>query len=160
MTLEDYAFIAQIVGSIGVVASLIYVARQLVQNTRMMRASVSNERVARDFDLSGAVFNSREFAEIWCKARSGLDTLDEIDQIRVVMHARSALKHWQNMFALRQQNLVTDGDWNELLWLIPHFGDYQSTRTAWTMFRESFDRPFQDFIDRQLAIADREKAGG
>ncbi len=76
------------------------------------------------------------------------------------MHARSALKHWQNMFALRQQDLVKDGDWNELLWLIQHFGDYQSTRMAWTLFRESFDKPFQDFIDGQFAIADRDKAGG
>jgi hypothetical protein len=70
MTLEQYSYIAQIVASIGVVASLIYVARQLVQNTRMMRASVSNDRVQRDFDLSGALFNNREFAEIWCKSRA------------------------------------------------------------------------------------------
>lgn len=68
MTLEQYSYIAQIVASIGVVASLIYVARQLVQNTRMMRASVSNDRVQRDFDLSGAVFTNREFAEVWCKS--------------------------------------------------------------------------------------------
>jgi hypothetical protein len=70
MTLEQYSYIAQIVASIGVVASLIYVARQLVQNTRMMRASVSNDRVQRDFDLSGAVFTNREFAEVWCKSRA------------------------------------------------------------------------------------------
>jgi hypothetical protein len=101
MTLEDLADIAQIVASFGVIVSLIYLARQVVQNTRMMRASVSNDRVARDFDLSGALYNNREFAELWWKGQHNLAELAK--PVRVVMHSRSAIKHWHNMFALRQQ---------------------------------------------------------
>jgi hypothetical protein len=157
MTLEDLADIAQIVASFGVIVSLIYLARQVVQNTRMMRAGVSSDRVQRDFDLTSPIFNNRDFAEKWCKARDGLDALDEIDQVRVVMHSRSALKHWHNMFAMRRQHLVSDADWDELLWLIQHFGGIQNTRAAWAMFKDSFEKPFQDFIEQQFAIADRDK---
>jgi hypothetical protein len=157
MTLEDLADIAQIVASFGVIVSLIYLARQVVQNTRMMRASVSSDRVQRDFDLSGSIISNRDFAEIWCRARGDLDTLDEVDQVRVIMHSRSAIKHWHNMFAMRQQHLVSDSDWNELLWLIQHFGGIQNTRGAWAMFKDSFEKPFQDFIEQRFAIADKDK---
>ncbi len=38
MTLEEYAFLAEIVGVVLVIASLIYVAMQLRQNTDAIRA--------------------------------------------------------------------------------------------------------------------------
>ena len=158
MTLEDLADIAQIVASFGVIVSLIYLARQVVQNTRMMRASVSNDRVERDFDLSGALYNNREFAELWWKSQQNLAELDDLSRVRVVMHSRSAIKHWQNMFALRQQGLVSDADWNELKWLIRYFGALQVTREAWRIFGDSFGEPFQKFMEEQLALADRDKA--
>ena len=42
MTLELFASIAEIIGVILVIASLIYVAQQLRQNTEMMRAESRN----------------------------------------------------------------------------------------------------------------------
>jgi hypothetical protein len=160
MTLEDLADIAQIVASFGVIVSLIYLARQVVQNTRMMRASVSNDRVARDFDLSGALCNNREFAELWWKGQQNLAGLDDLGRVRVVMHSRSALKHWQNMFSLRQQGLVSDSDWNELKWLIRYFGAAQVTQEAWKIFGDSFGGSFQKFMEEQLALAGHDETNG
>ncbi len=45
MTLEQYAAIAEIIGVSLVIASLIYVAQQLRQNTEMMRAESRNQIV-------------------------------------------------------------------------------------------------------------------
>ena len=64
MTLEQYAYIGEIIAAIAVVASLIYVVRQIGQNTEMMRASAASERVQRDTELSTSVSDSQEFAEI------------------------------------------------------------------------------------------------
>jgi len=43
MTLEQWAYLAEIVAVLLVIASLVYVARQLHQNTEMMRAESRNE---------------------------------------------------------------------------------------------------------------------
>ena len=48
MTLEQLAYLGEIVAAFSVVASLIYVAKQLGQSTAMMRANASHERVQRD----------------------------------------------------------------------------------------------------------------
>lgn len=64
MTVEQFANIAEIIGVILVIASLIYVARELRQNTDMMRVNASNERLKRDFDIVANLLDSRNLAEV------------------------------------------------------------------------------------------------
>ena len=152
MTLEQYASLAEIIGLILVIGSLIYVAQQLRQNTQMMRSRASGERVQRDAELSLMVSGSGEFAEIWLKGRSEFESLNEVERIRLIFHSRTAIVHWHNMFNLRTENLLSDADWNELVWLIEHLiRGRQDTLEAWKMFKGSFEEPFQKFLDARLA---------
>ena len=64
MTVEQFANIAEIIGVILVIASLIYVARELRQNTDMMRVNASNEWLKRDFDIVANLLDSRKLAEV------------------------------------------------------------------------------------------------
>ncbi len=155
MTLEQYAAIAEIIGVILVIASLVYVARQLGQNTATMRAGASAQRVQRDAELNFRVSDSQEFAEIWLKGRAEFDSLDEAERTRLIFFNRSAIVHWHNMFSMRAQNLLSDADWNEMTWLIENLaGPRQDTHEAWRMFRSSFGEPFQVFLDAHLAAAE------
>ena len=58
MTLEQIASVAEILGLILVIASLIYLARQIGQTTAMMRVGASNERIQRDTDITCSVCTS------------------------------------------------------------------------------------------------------
>ena len=51
MTLEQYAYLAEIVGVILIIASLVYVARQLRQNTNAQLATSRQAMLAADLDL-------------------------------------------------------------------------------------------------------------
>ena len=121
MTLDQYAALAQVVAAIAVVASLVYVAIQLRQNTAMMRASASRERVQRDAELNSKISDSPEFAALRLNGRADFDRLEEKDRIRLIFFNRCVIVHWHNMFSLRAQNLLSDADWNEMIWLIRHF---------------------------------------
>ena len=154
MTLDQYASLAQIVAAIALIASLVYVARQLRQNTAMMRADASGERVQRDADLNSKISDSPEFAAIWLNGRTDFESLGEKEKIRLIFFHRSAIVHWHNMFSLRAQNLLSDANWNEVIWLIRHLaGPRQDTRETWRIFRDSFDEPFRKFLDVELAAA-------
>ena len=48
MTLEHYAYLGEIVAALAVIASLVYVARELRQNTNQTRISVAGSQVAAD----------------------------------------------------------------------------------------------------------------
>ena len=154
MTLEQYAYLAEIIGVILIVASLAYLARQVSQNGAMMAANASAERVHRDFDLTTSLSASREFAELWAKGQSALDSLDEVDRLRLMMFNRRVVVHWLNMFAMRMQNLLPDADWNELRWLIKFFSSNQALLETWGVFKPSFETGFQDFIDERFSAGD------
>jgi hypothetical protein len=152
MTLAQYASLAQIVAAIGVVASLVYVAIQLRQNTATMHVRASGARVQHDAELNSKVSDSPEFAAIWLKGRAAFESLDEVERIRLIFFNRSAIVQWHNMFRLRAQKLLPDDDWNEMVWCIQHLaGQRQDAHAAWKIFRDSFGDPFRKFMDTQLA---------
>lgn len=153
MTLEQFAALGEILGSVAVVASLIYVAKQLRQNTDMMRVNASSQRVQRDFELNHRVSDSQEFAEIWLKGNEDFKSLNEAKKIRLIFFARSAIVHWHNMFQLRAQGMLPDSDWNELIWLIQHIGIRQDIIETWGIFKNSFDKSFQEFLEGILEKA-------
>ena len=152
MTLEQYAYLGEIIAAVAVIASLIYVARQLGQNTAMMRVNASHERIQRDTELSSAISGSQEFAELWAKGASDFESLGEIQRLRLIFFERGAILHWHNMFGLRTQGLLSDADWKELLWIIRNLGGRrQAILEAWKMFRDSFEEPFQEFLEEQFS---------
>jgi hypothetical protein len=140
---------------VAVIASLIYLARQLSQTNAMMRVSASNSRVEREFDLLSGVIDSREVAEYWCKGGASFDSLDEVDQQRLIFFERRAIVLWLHIFSLRQQGLYSDDDWYWNEWVIQNIGRRQSVRKTWNQFRASYKEPFQEYIDGQFRIADR-----
>ena len=154
MTLEQIAYLAEIIASVAVIASLIYVAKQLGQNTAMMRVAASSERVQRDFELGESLIDSREIAEFWLKGDSELESLDPADRTRLMFFERRAILHWHNMYELRQEGLLPDADWHELRWAIRNFGRRQAIREAWNLFGESFQQPYRSFIREEFEAAD------
>jgi hypothetical protein len=64
MTLEQIASIAEILGLILVIASMIYLARQIRQTTAMMRVGASNERIQRDTGITCSVCTSKTWFQM------------------------------------------------------------------------------------------------
>ena len=154
MTLEQVAFMGEIIASIAVIASLVYVARRVGQNTAMMRVNAASERLQREFDIASPMIQSRDIVEIWIKAASDFDSLDNIDKERMLVYERRAIALWHHVFVLRQQKLYADAEWHEAKWMIRTFGRRQANREAWRAVKDAFEKPFQEFVDNQIAIAE------
>ena len=150
MTLEQLAYLAQILGVGLVVASLIYVGRQLKQNTETMRQNAAGYYLNLQDRLCGEVSNNRELAECWHKAASDFASLDEVDKQRAILFEQRAIAAWNQLFLLRQDGLVPDSQWQELIWSVKHFGSRQSARQCWSVSKASFGKPFQDFISEHM----------
>ena len=142
MTLESLAYLAEIIGAGLVVASLIYVGRQLRQNTETMRQNAAGYYLALQDRLMGEVANSRELAEYWCKGQAEFGSLDEVDRQRMMLFEQRAIAG--------KEGLVPDSQWNELLWSVKHFGSRQSAHASWEIFKSSYGQPFQDFVSEHM----------
>lgn len=147
MTLEQYAQIGEIIAAIAVIASLIYVARELHQNTSQTRFTVAENQIAISKHMVKPVVEDRAFAELWAKGDSEFDALDPIDQQRLILFEWQAINAWSNAFEYRQQNLLSDAEWHHQLWIYKNMGRRESVRAAWSNFKSSYEKPFQDHMD-------------
>ena len=150
MSLEQLAYLAQIIGVGFVVASLVYVGRQLRQTTETMRQGAAGYYLNVQDRLCGEVANSRDLAECWLKGASDFDSLDAVDKHRVILFEQRAIAAWNQLVLLRQDGLVPDSQWQELIWSVKHFGARQSAQASWQVSKDSFGKAFQDFIAEHM----------
>ena len=154
MNWDAISAIAEILGAVVVVASLVYVGRQVGQNTAMMRVAASSEAMERDFDLVTPAIESNELMEIWLKGHDRFDELSDVEKQRLLFFERRAVTLWHHNFQLRRQGLLPDANWYNQNWIIQVIGRRQSIREAWRLFKDGHEIPFQEYVNEQFRIAD------
>lgn len=153
MNWDAISAIAEVLGAVAVVASLVYVGRQVAQNTAMMRVAAASETLERDHGLVLPMIESEELAEVWLKGDHRLNELSEANLQRLLLFERRAITLWHHNFQLRQQGLLSDATWyyqNQMIQFLCH---RQSMREAWSIFKSTFEASFQDYVDDQFQIA-------
>jgi hypothetical protein len=83
MTFEQLSSLAQIVGSVGVVVSLIFVGLQIRQNTGALQRNEHNSTMAQWTVIRMAIAKHRDIAELMTGGLNGERTLDAADQLRL-----------------------------------------------------------------------------
>jgi hypothetical protein len=150
MTLEQWALVGQIGAAIAVIVSLIYVARQVKQNTNAMLVGNAQSLVELNNRLNTPFSVDREFAELWVKAGSDFGSLDAVDQQRLIAWEWQAIAAWSNYFDLRQKGLISDAQWSQLVWQFASLGQRQSVREAWKWLKPGYGQKFQNLMAQHL----------
>jgi hypothetical protein len=83
MSFEQLSYLAQIVASVGVIASLIFVGLQIKHNTGALQRNEHNSTMAQWTVIRQAIAGNREIAELMTAGLSGERALDTADQLRL-----------------------------------------------------------------------------
>ena len=83
MSLEQLSYLAQMVGSVGVIVSLIFVGLQIKQNTRALERTEHNSTMEQWTVVRMAIAKHRDIAEIMTAGLNGDRVLDAADQLRL-----------------------------------------------------------------------------
>src|SRR3954451_6479320 len=83
MSLEQISYAAQIVASVGVVVSLIFVGWQIRQNTGALQRNEHNSTMEQWTVIRQAIAQNRDIAELMTTGLQGERTLDAADQLRL-----------------------------------------------------------------------------
>jgi hypothetical protein len=98
MSFEQLSYLAQIVASVAVVASLIFVAFQIKQNTGALQRHEHNSTMAQWTVIRMAIAGNRDLAELMTAGLHGERALDAADQLRLEQmlaeHAWAAFHIW------------------------------------------------------------------
>jgi hypothetical protein len=83
MSLEQLSSLAQIVGSVGVIVSLIFVGLQIKHNTGALQRNEHNSTMAQWTVIRMAIARNRDIAELMTAGLHGESALDAADQLRL-----------------------------------------------------------------------------
>jgi len=83
MSFEQISYFAQIVASVGVIASLIFVGLQIKHNTGALQRNEHNSTMAQWTVIRMAVAKNRDVAELMTVGLHGEHALDAADQLRL-----------------------------------------------------------------------------
>ncbi len=83
MSFEQISYLAQIVASIGVIVSLIFVGLQIRQNTGALQRNEHNSTMAQWTVIRMAIARNRDIAELMTAGLRGERVIDAADQLRL-----------------------------------------------------------------------------
>jgi hypothetical protein len=83
MSFEQLSYLAQMVASVGVIVSLIFVGLQIRQNTGALQRNEHNSTMAQWTVIRMAIAKHRDVAELMTAGLKGEGTLDAADQLRL-----------------------------------------------------------------------------
>ena len=157
MTLQDLGNLGEFVGALGVVVSLVYLARQMVHNTASVRAASYNSMVENSIRLLEHAFRDSEFADFLARAERDPSTLDHAEIVRWDAYMPAVFRHFGNM-----QYAHRVGTLDRQMWL-----SYRSTlksdlkTPSWAAWfhdhRHLFSTGLGDTVDEVMAEIEAER---
>ena len=106
--LKKGALIAEIIGGIGIVISVLYLAYEVSRNTTNVQAANALAISSETMEIRSKQIENNVLNEIILKAVD-LDALTDSERNRFFAHTLNRLTLWENLLLMDNQNLLPDG---------------------------------------------------
>ena len=135
LTIRDWAQVAEILASVGVIVSLIFVALSINRSNVLTSGEVSDQTYQALREARQLVIQDRSLLALTVKAKEGLGSLDEIEHALYLEWVILHTDEWERLYAreydglIRFENFVGWDDYFRL-WFERHV-----TREVWNSIR-------------------------
>ena len=151
MTLQEWAFIAEMIASFAVVVSLIYLAIQVRESTKVNSAQARHS--ISEFVLQIGLFNA-EHADRLARVH-GDGELSEGDHLFRYWNHLMVMLHAETYFHHQELGLMPASHWNGYVRFITGYTKTPGFRGAWADVGPAFSENFARWMDDRLAEQDR-----
>ena len=111
LTLKEWAAVGEIVATVAVVISLLFVGYSINRNTDATQASSENILFERHTDLANQFMIDPTLAELMVKRRNGNADLTETEAIRWEKYELNMLDIWALAYSRYQRDLLSEEQW-------------------------------------------------
>jgi hypothetical protein len=147
MTLEEWAFVAQMISAAAVIASLIFVGVQLRQATSAIRATSSQAHSALYTDLVRSIIDNGDFARVWSIGLTQPKALAEDDWIRFVAYASALFRLYESSRVQWLNGRLDEEHWHTIERQAADFGHLPGLQIAWELRGHWFSPEFRAWFE-------------
>lgn len=131
MSLEQWAFVAQIISAVAVIASLVFVGVQLRQATSAIRGTSSQAHSALYTDLVRSIIDNDGFARVWSVGLADPKALTEADWIRFVAYASALFRLYESSRVQWLNGRLDEEHWHTIERQASDFGHLPGLQVPW-----------------------------
>ena len=146
LTLQDWAAIAEIMGTVAIVVSLVFVVQGLNQNTKALQISNLNEIYNRTDNVNGDIAASPELASLFVEKVFGVKGL-RAEEAQFAITMRRELNQWEQFYLWNRDGVINDDDWE--VW-DAYYSEYLSgnfPQEWWNGIKKYYYSEFSSHVD-------------
>jgi hypothetical protein len=141
---EAIGSLAEGLGAVGVIATVIYVALQIRRSSEAVRGSTEHALISQEMTLAALI---AEHANIY---RRGGENIDELDADEVVVFEQlviASMALLYSAFAQYKRGLVPESTWHAYLSDWPRYMNQSGFREQWKKLQNLYPQEFIDNLD-------------
>jgi hypothetical protein len=154
VSLETISAIAQLVAALGVIASLFYLAAQIRQNTRSMRAVVVDSLAQSIADVIRPMAEDRDLMRAFHVVVEDWHNATEDDRMRALPLFFSTFKLFENAWFQQRQGTLDPEQWEVRDLHIRVYYHRAGVKDCWRLRRAAFAAGFRDYVESSEPVSE------
>jgi hypothetical protein len=151
MNWDALGAIAEIVGALGVIVSLLYLASQVRGNSRQLRHASAQAVLDKLNGLIGQLAFTAGAGDVWTRGLSGLESLrDDEEIVRFSSMMLQAFWAYEEVLHYRDAGLIEDWAWTHSRAPVENFMRTPGFQQWWILRKDWFSPEFQTHIDTTM----------
>ena len=145
--LKRLADLAQVVGALGVVVSLIYVAVEVGQNTQALKAATFQEMAAQSVEIGLRAVDDPEYGAFFMKAALTPDSMTELEELFWTALLGATFRQFENIHYQFSIGMLEPRMWQGYDRVITRFASTPGSKQWWAANRTLYNDEFVVYID-------------
>ena len=154
MTIQELGSLGELVGAIGVILSLVYLATQIRQNTRTVRSSsiqASNLTIGNTIALMG---QTPQNADVLYRGMRSYDELSGPEQTHFLLMVAGVFVNCDAMYMNYREGVLPPEVWEREQRTLRVFLSAPGGHRVWAAVQHTIvTQPFADFVSTHLQVA-------
>lgn len=146
MTLEEYAYLADIIGVIVIVGTLLYLSVQIRQGAALLRSEARQAQVSADVE---AIYKWMEWPEIQGSIGNP-EKLEFSDKVRLYNWIVAFSRIREHLWFQYRDGILDESAWNSYRSVIPFILSTERTRRYWAEVSPNFDPGYVEMVKQAL----------
>ena len=145
--LSEWAMIAEIIGAVAIIISLVYVSIQVRDNTSAIRSAATNDAATAVQSWYMTVGSDAQTSKVFYHGMTQPDTLSREEMFQFIMIAHAAFLGFQNSFELAEQGTLDPEIRDSITSTLLASKDLPGYKIYWRQRGPQFNPRFREFID-------------
>ena len=151
MTLQQAYLVSGVIGGIGVIATLLYLAAQVRQNTVSLRMG-TGQRVTEDLRTLYRYSAEKDSADVMYRGFQDFEKLEGSDRMRFYAMMHDYFFAFQNAYYQMESGALDKRYWSAAVSSLTHLATFPGVRRYWADRKFYYADEFRDFLDRNVFV--------